>query len=303
MIVQNKNYYTPNFTAASDINLKYVLAKRAQYLPESMLSEIKQICASNPKELPSLQDVHKKVYKPLFDAKNLEEVKGKFPEFKDIIDIVTLKDNRSKAVKAIKEKMPLEKFTLQYLKQLYQPKKMEDLVKMYDLPNRSILGWLNQKLNIKKLCSSYIQILKMSNEKENQRIAELSRQAIFANPKAQQKRLAKAAETHRTLEYRAKKRQEMIDFYKRKPEVAEKTSFISKETWKRCPEIRKALAEFKNGKSAYIQAILTRVEYKNATSVERRIIRGFYKEFWDTHAEMKEQYRKARLDVIKENFS
>lgn len=303
MIVQNRNYNTPNFTAASDITLKYVLTKRAQYLPESMLNEIKQICASNPKELPSLQDVHKKVYQPLFDAKNLEEVRERFPEFKDVIDIVSLKDNRSKAVKAIKEKMPLEKFTLQYLKQLYQPEKMEDLVKMYDLTNRSILSWLNQKLNIKKLCSPYLKILKMSDEKENQRIAELSRQAIFANPKAQKKRLAKAAETHRTPEYRAKKSQEMIDFYKRNPKAAGKIGFISKETWNRCPEIKKALAEFKDGKSAYIQAIMTKVEYKNATPSERKIIKGFYKEFWETHPEMKEQYRKARLDVIKENFS
>lgn len=303
MIVQNKNYYTPNFTAASDITLKYVLTKRAQYLPESMLGEIKKICTSNPKELPTLQEVHQRVYQPLFNAKSLEEAKAIFPEFRDVIDILTLKDNRSKAVKAIKTKIPLENFTLQYLKQLYQPQKMEDLVKIYDLPNRSILSWLNQKLKIKKLCSSYIQILKLSDEKENQRIAELSRQAIFANPQAQQKRLAKAAESHRTPEYRAKKRQEMIDFYKRNPEAANKTRFISKETWKKCPEIRKALAEFKNGKSTYIQAILTKTQYKNATPTERRIIRGFYKEFWKTHPDMKEQYRKARLDVIKENFS
>lgn len=303
MIVQNRNYYTPNFAAASDIHLKYVLAKRAQYLPESMLNEIKQICASNPKELPSLQDVHKKVYQPLFDANSLDEVKKIFPEFKDVIDIITFKSSRSKAIKAIMDRMPLENFTLQYLKQLYQPQKMEDLVKIYGLPNRSILGWLNNKLNIKKLCSSYIQILKLSDEKENMRIAELSRQAIYANPEAQQKRLAKAAETHRTPEYRAKKRQEMIEFYKRNPAAAEKTRFISKETWNRCPEIKKALAEFKNSKSARVQAILTKTDYKHATPTERRIIKGFYKEFWNTHPEMKEQIRQARLDVIKDFFS
>lgn len=290
----------PSFRAASDINLRYILQKHSQYLPPTMLGEVKKICRSNTGELPTLKEVHAKVYAPLFNAKSIEEIKPIYDEFSDVLDITSIASSRSKAIKAIQEKMPLEKFTLEYIKQLYTPTTILKLVDIYGFSSKSILHWINQKLNIKKLSTPYLALLRMSDERENQRIAECSRQAILKNPEVQKLRLAKAAKTHKTPEYRAKKRQEMIDFYQRNPEVAMRTGQISKMTWDLCPNIKQALSDYTQQASPMLRSILNKRRYQKLTDLEQRALHGYYKGFWDSHPEYKEIYQKARLQVIKE---
>ena len=245
MRILNNNIYTTNyntnFGSASVITIEYVLKNHAKYLPPTMLKEISSLVGARSKGYPKLYELHNEAYKKLFEAKSLEEVKRIYPEFADVLDISTLKDNRSKAVKAVQKSMPLEKFTLEYIKKLFAPTSQDVLVKDFGFTNRSLLAWLNEKLNIKKLTGSYIKLLQMSDEKENDRIASLSRKALFADAEVQKHRLERAAEAHRTLEYRTKKRQEMVDFYKRNPDMAEKVGIISQRTWDNCPEIKDAM--------------------------------------------------------------
>lgn len=289
------------FKSASDISLQYVYKKHAKFLPKRVFEKIKTILSNDKNEVPKLYELHNDLYKDLFEAKTLEEAKELYPEFKDIKDVTVLCNNRSKAVKAILKIMPLDKFTLNYLKKLYAPTSQDNLVKEYGFTNRNLLSWLNKKLNIKKLDGSYIQLFKMSNEEENLKIAEQSRKAIYANPDAQKNRLEKAAQTHRTLEYREKKRQEMIDFYKRNPDVAKRTGLISKMTWDRCPEIKDALREYTQTLSPYSKRVLSKkVSGAILTSEERRVAFGYYRGFWEKNPELKTLYKERRNQVIEE---
>lgn len=291
--------YNTNFGSASDITIDYVLKNHARYLPPTMLIEISSLVGAQSKGYPKLYELHNEVYKKLFEAKSLEEVKKIYPEFADVLDISTLKDNRSKAVKAVQKCMPLEKFTLEYIKKLFAPTSQDALVKEFGFTNRSLLGWLNEKLNIKKLTGSYIKLLQMSDEAENDRIASLSRKALYADEKAQKYRLERAAEAHRTPEYRAKKRQEMVDFYKRNPDMAEKVRIISQRTWDSCPEIKDAMSEYTKTLPSYERKIISKKRAgQKLSDEERRIAASYYKRFWELHPELKELYRTRRVEVL-----
>jgi hypothetical protein len=141
----------------------------------------------------------------------------------------------------------------------------------------------------------------MSDETENNRIAELSRRAIYADAEAQKYRLQRAAEAHRTPEYRAKKKQEMKDYYERNPETAKKTGLISKLTWIKCPEIREALSSYTKKISPYVRKILSKKQ-TNAplTEEERRITFSYYRGFWEQYHHLKQVYKQRRLEVIEE---
>lgn len=297
MQVQNSNI---TFQSAADINLRYIVHNHSKYLPKRVLEQAMKLCKSGAKELPALYQLHTDVYQPLQHVLTLEEAKTCFPEFSKVINLADLQVRHSKAIDAIKKIMPLEDFSLDVLKKLYQPRFLDSLVQEYGMTNRSLITWLTDKLNIPRLSSSYLKLLMMSNETENNRIAECSRQAILRNPEAQARKLAKAAEAHRTPEYREKKRQEMIDFYKKNPEAAERTGIISKLTWDLCPEIKEALTVYTQQTSSIVRSILNKRKHGKLTAAEKRIIKGYYKGFWDSHPDFKKVYQTARIQVIKD---
>ncbi len=291
-----------NFTSSADISLEYVLKNHNHFLPNRMKTKIENLLASGKKELPQLYELHAKVYQPLMNAKTLDEAKSIYPEYSDVIELSVLKNNRSKAIKAIRAKgIPFETFTLNLLKKLYRPSTQEELVKEYNFTNRNLMAWLLKKLNIQKLQGNYINLLRMSNETENTRIANLSRQAIYANPEIQAARQLKATEHHRSKSYRTKKRQEMINFYKQNPDRAEKVRLISKLTWEKCPEIKKALSAFTSETSDFTKNALRKRQQKKALSnTEQKAIQSYYKAFWSKHPEMKDIYSKMRIEAAKE---
>ena len=290
-----------SFGSAKDISLKYVLERHSRYLPERMINEIKALLASGEKDLPQLYELHNSVYKPLMEAKTLDEAKRLYPELSDVLEMTTLDGNRSKAVSAVRSKMPLEKFTLEYLKRIYAPRSQESIVKEFGFTMRSLVDWLNSKLNIKKLSGNYLNLIRMSNEKENERIAECSRKAIYANPELQAKRQAKVAEHHRTPEYREKKRQEMINFYKNNPKRAEIVGMISKLTWEKCPEIKEAFSDYTSKLSSYTRSALSKkLAGKRLTAQEQRAVGGYYKNFWETHKDLIPLYKQMRKEAAAE---
>ena len=287
-----------NFTSASDITLEYALKKHSKFLPKTILKRAQELLEKGFGKMP-LWKVHNEVYKNLFRAKTLEEVKIEYSDFADVKDVQTLANNRSKAIKAILKIKPLKDFTLFYLKKLYRPISQDKLVEELGFTNRNLLAWLNKRLNIKKLSGSYIQLIRMSDEKENSRISELSRRAIYADADVQKYRLERAAEAHRTPEYRAKKRQEMKDYYERNPQTARKTGLISKLTWDSCPEIKQALSDYTKSLDSYTRMILSKkLTGAVLTPEERRIAYGYYKKFWEQNPELRTIYRERRLKVI-----
>jgi len=297
----NTNLKNTSFCSAKDITLEYVIKNHSKYLPERIKAEIRRLLRTTDKNLPQLFELHNTIYKPLFDAKTLDEVKSAFPEFKEVLDISAIKENRSKAIPLIQKNSSLDIFTLDYLKKLYKPTAQDILVKEYGLTNRNLLLWLNKKLNIEKLSGTYIKLLQMSDEKENSRIAKLSRKALTADSEVQSYRLLRAAEAHRTPEYKEKKRQEMINFYKNNPEKAKRIGLVSQRTWDLCPEIKKAFSEYTKTLSPHIRRILSKKLAGQPLSVdERRITFGYYKGFWEKHEELKSVYRDRRIQAIAE---
>ena len=287
-----------NFGSAADITLEYALKKHSKFLPDAMIVRSQELLQKGLGKEPFWK-AHIEVFKDLFEAKSLNDVKNVYADFADIKDIQTLAQNRSKAIKAIQKIKPLQDFTLFYLKKLYSPQSQEKLVEELGFTNRSLLLWLNKKLNIKKLSGSYIKLVKMSDEKENTRISELSRRAIYSDAMAQKRRLERAADAHRTQEYRAKKSKEMKDYYERKPETARKTGLISKMTWDRCPEVRQALSDYTKTLDSYTRKILSKKQAgMNLAPAEQRLISKYYKKFWNQNPELKTIYRNRRLEVI-----
>lgn len=295
------NKYLPVFTSAKDISLKYLLTKRSEYLPERIKAEIIKLIDSGRKDFPQLWQLHNEVYLPLMEAKTLEEAKQLYPEFNGVKDIVEIAGSRSKAVKAIKAKMPLEEFTLEYLKRIYAPNNQQSIVEEFGFTMRSLLDWLNKKLNIQKLSGNYLNLVRMSKEDENNKVAERSRRAIFENPEAQIDRLQKAADAHRTVEYRTRKSAEMRKFYVNNPEYRKRISIISQLTWDRCPEIKAVLSEYRVNSSAYIKKVISKEsDGARLTENEARTVKGFYYRFWRAHPELLEIYQQRRVEVIKE---
>ena len=291
----------PSFGAASDLTLSYMYKKHSALMPKRVLESIEQYMQKSPVSQPTLEELHHKVYAGLLSAKTLDEAKQLYPEFSEVKDSAILKGNRSLAVKAIEKHMPIEDFSLAYLKDLYSLKTENELVKKYGFTNRSILHWLNLKLNIDKPKTNYHKLVNMSNEEKNLKVAEATRQALLRDPDTQKKRLEKAAQTHKTEIYREKKRQEMIDFYKREPAAASRVRQISQMTWDRCPQIKAALTDFTSEQDGILKRALNdRSKNGKITPAQKRMISGYYKRFWDKYPEFKEQYRQARIEVIEE---
>ena len=292
---------TPSFGSASDITIKYAIEKRSNLLPDRVKQEITKRLNAGKDSLMKLYELHEDVYAPLQKTKTLEQAKALYPEFSDVLELTTIDGNRSIALKAVRKIMPLENFSLDLLKKLYSPESAEQIVSDYGFTNRNLLNWLMDKLNVKKLKGNYIQLLKMSTEEENSRIAEISRQAIYKNPEAQAKRQAKAAAHHRTPEYREKKRKEMINFYKNNPDRVEMVRKLSNLTWELCPEIKTALSEYTSHMPAYTKNILSkRAGGIKLSAQEKRTLCNYYKNFWAKNPEFKEIYSKARTQAAKE---
>lgn len=290
-------YYIPVFGSAAKLNLKYILDTHQKELPESILVRVLKLVELETEKLPTLKDLHDYVYKHLQSAMSLDDIR-KYSEFANVTDLKDYRTRHSKAIASIKQNMPIENFTLDFIKKLYLPTKMDDLVKIYGVNNRSSLEYLAESLGIKKLSGMYLNLYRLSDEVENARFAKQA-QSYVRTPEARKKCNERAVAAHRTPEYRAKKRQEMIDFYKRNPEVAEKTSKISKMTWDNCPEVKEAFGEYRKFLDQSTKRILTKgLLGEKMNSFERKVFGGTMKEFWESHPQMRKIYQERRIEVI-----
>lgn len=296
-------YYPLNFKSASDISLRYVYETRAQYLPKRMLNEIKKLIDSGEENLYTLQELHNKVYRRLLQAESLDEVKEHYPEFREVKSAEGLAASRSKAIKAIQDIMPLENFSLSLLKKLYTPTPTDKIVQEYGFTNRNLLSWLMNKnrLNIPKLNGSYIILVKMSNEEENQKAAEITRNALQADPERRERFFQSAAEGHRTPEYAERHSKKIKSFYDRNPERRLRTGRISSRVWELCPEVRTALSDYTRQQSSYVQYVVRLAQsHKKLNEEEKRTLHGFHQRFWDEHPELKKAYSEARKQACRE---
>ena len=84
--------------------------------------------------------------------------------------------------------------------------------------------------------------------------------------------------------------------------MAERVSRLNKLTWEKCPEIKEALKIYTAESPDYVKHALSKKRSGGKlTEVDRRIINGYYKGFWEKHPEFVELYSKMKIQASKES--
>ncbi len=292
---------TVSFGAAKDLNLRYIMQKREHLLPKSVKNvveaELARAQGQNISMLPTLKEVHNIVYAPLFSAKTLEEARLNCPDFADVRDFTEIARDFPRSTKMISEHLPIEEFSLDCLKKIWSGMPQEEVAKSYGFSGRGVLAKICQRLNIPKPEGNYLVLLKTCEEEGNSKVAEISRCYI----KTSMKNLKRANKANKTAKARAKQAESMRRFYIENPDRRREVSEISRLTWEKCPEIRKAQVEMLSDEPAYVQIATGKQCHGCAISAnESRSIKTFYKKFWEKYPEFREAYARARREATAE---
>lgn len=179
----SSNYYL-SFKGGDSLNLGQTMRNfyEAEILNDEQIvpNRIKKaanfvIEAGNPKKL-TLVDIHKHVYEDILYCDSLDEVKEKYPEFKDVLsmdEVETRSDSFISDVKNGKCKIftPDEDLSLQLLKLYWAEAYSLNDLKNYANGQRQLAPVL-VKLNIPRVHRQYGQILKLSEPEYNERFVE-----------------------------------------------------------------------------------------------------------------------------------
>ncbi len=290
-----------NFGAAKDINLRYILEKRAHLLPERILTNVQNIVERTQgmsiECLPTLKEVHNDTFRPLMSAESLEQAKLIFPEFGDVLDFSLFTKKFSRSARVIEKTTPPESFSLDCLKKIWSGMPQEEIVRQYGFSCRDVVAKLCKALNIPKPLNNYLVLLKSSDEVGNQMIAAETRRHLDVCIK----NLKLANIANKTPEARVKQAESMRNFYVNHPQRRERIAEISRLTWEKCPEIRAAKAEYFDSLTPYQKSIMSKQSYGIAlTAEEKRIVSSVHKKFWEAHPEFREIYAAARTAAVRE---
>lgn len=291
------NYQNPSFQRrGKPIDLKYILAKRSQLLPQRVLAEA---CISTPDK--SLLDIHRSLYAPLLDCKTLDEVKSIYPEFAGIADNVTFSRNTIYK-QQFEARTSGINFPLKMLQELWANLKTKDEVAQeLGLTNRSSLEWALKQIGFVYFPPNYRMLLKSSDEAGNREIAQKTTAYNEANPDLMYARNRHAAQFCKTEEYRAAQRARMLEYDKLHPERREKISEFDKRTWELCPEIKEAMSRFAMGETSYVRGVvMKKVRGVILSEQEKRVEKGFYRRFWAAYPQFRDVLAAAKAQVRKE---
>jgi len=303
--IQNYNLYTlkkdkaPTFEAhGKPIDLVCIMEKNSQILPQRVKNRVYTILKNKPAVLPSLMQIHKEIYAPLLDCQTLDEAKALFPEFNDINDAVVRYQRRTINADAVKENIK-EGFSLKML-QLYWAKLLtrDEIAHEFGMKNRNSLEWTLKKVNFVPYHPNYKSILLASDPENNNIIASKTRAWNELNPEKRRELNKIAAQGCKTPEYRAAQSNRMYAYDAVHPERKQKISEAGKRAWDLCPEIKAAMAVFREEQPPFVRNIVLNGGKKQPLSPEeRRIQKSFYKKFWAAHPELKAVYSRAKQQV------
>lgn len=283
-----------NFGAAKDINLKYILRNRSHLLPLRMRVEAEKAATM---EMPTLKELHERIYKPLMECPTLDKAKKEFPEFDKVVEFPTVADEVPRLAKILRGQMPLSEVALDCLKKVWSGMSQEEIAKTYGFSGRAPVSKLCDVLNIPRPNHNYLTLLKTSDEAGNRQVAEASRRHLDIC----MKNLALANIANKTPEARAKHAAGIIRHYQEHPERREEVSAISKLAWQKCSQIREAKAKYFETLSGYQRSVLKKQASGEPLSVqERRVVSSVHKKFWDEHPEFKSIYSEARREAARE---
>ncbi len=279
------------------ITLKYVVEKRSHLVPEKVLTEAKRLLASGREDLPSLYDLHKSLYKGLLDCKTLDEVKAMYPEFEQMNDNETFvrQSVNTKKCPMMKDK----NFGVKLLQELWANlKNKEDLAYELGLGSRSSLGYLLEQINFVSYDKNYKTLLKASNEEMQAEIAGRTRAWNQLHPDLMYARNKHAAQFCKTDEFKEAQSRRMKEYDIEHPERREKIGAYMKEVWALCPDVRKTFSIYYKQSNELTQfALRKKISGEKLTEKETRMIKTFYKTFWDQNPELLAAYENAFATV------
>jgi len=217
----SKNFYTPNFEAAKDISLNYVFKNRMHILPKRMQDTIKTSLNKLKNENITLRDLHLQIYNELNNCKTLDEARNKYIEFREVLSAESIVKHKSPNIKIIEKTIPLEKLSLHILKERWgKLKTLDEIAQDLGLKNRSAIAWFMDKIHMPDFEKNYMMLLRASDEKLNQEIAQKTKNYNNLHP-------------NRMLTHNQKVAKESIEIQRT----------ISLEAWQLVPHIRVALSE------------------------------------------------------------
>lgn len=286
---------SPVFQACGNpINLKYIMEKRDYLLPQRVKEQVGKIMERNPKNMPSLLEVHNSVYAPLAECKSFDEVKKLFPEFSGIKEQVVYE--RNSVYSRNFQNRTDENFALDVLKKFWVELKTKDeIAQDFGMPNRSSLEWILKKINFVSYPLNYKTLLKSSDSTGNAKIAAKTTAWNSMHPDLMRAHNKRAAQGCKTPEYRQTQSARIIALDSQNPQRREKISKYTKRVWELCPEVKHAMSEFsKEAPSFIIACVSKKLRGENLNALESRMCKAFFSRFWRLNPEMRETYARAR---------
>lgn len=288
--------FSPRFDGrGKPIDLVYIINKRKELLPQRIAEAAEKLVVESKENLPSLMELHKATYAPLLECNTMLEVHALFPEFKDVKDDVFFA-KESVYKRNFESNSGGEHFGLRML-QNYWAKLMtkEEIAKDLNLKSRGSLDWSLKNIGFVGFPPNYNVLLRASDEEGNKLIAQKTTAWNALHPDLMYAKNKHAAQFCKTEEYRTAQAKRIKDYDKEHPERIEKITQNIQEAWDSCPEIKEALRIFTVNKPSYVKRVLSKAcAGRKLNDTENRIRSGFYKEFWDTHPEMKEIFAEAK---------
>ena len=273
IVNHNNNYHNSkldsplvNFGAGGNpLKLKYIVENRSYILPERVLNEAKRILAEESSEkLPSLLEIHKKIYQPLLQCKTLEEVQALFEEFANVKENVNfIRNNYYK--RAFEEKTKKEPFALKMLKEYWgELKTIKEISESLGMRNRASLDWPLEQINFPKFHNQYRNLL-LASDKEGTKV------------------LAKR----------------ITDHDKQDGSRREKITKALQARWLSNPDVRQAMSEFASTEDPCFRKVLDKISAgKPLTEAEKRMNKGFFKRFWDKNRHLKKSENIDKYDKL-----
>ena len=206
----------------------------------------------------TLYDIHFEKYKGVLDCYSLDELKEKYPEFKDVISVYDIETKENSFIDDfLKGKSEVfsdsEDLTLQLIKLYWgQGFSLTDLSKYMnenstDTKDFSLHYTMSKKLNIPLMNKTYAQILKLSNKEYNKNLTEkLSIKIKEAKEAKKQRQEGEPVVIPRGPLSEAHKKhisESLKKYYKEHPETIYKLTQRQKDFLNQNPEFKETLSD------------------------------------------------------------
>ena len=256
--IKNINYF-PYFLGGYSLDLSKVAENLSEekFPPDIFELTQKTLKNGNAKN-KTLYDIHFEKYKGILDCYSLDELKEKYPEFKDVISVYDIETKENSFIDDfLKGKSEVfsdsEDLTLQLIKLYWgQGFSLTDLSKYMnenstDTKDFSLHYTMSKKLNIPLMNKTYAQILKLSNKEYNKNLTEkLSikiKEAKEAKKQRQEGEPVVIPRGHLSEAHKKHISESLKKYYKEHPEAVYKLTQRQKDFLNQNPEFKETLSE------------------------------------------------------------